>query len=171
VSGKTTRMRTDAEIKALLERVSRPLPLDEMRDRGMLAPDRHFLLKRIAGCDADKVKDVWRRAFLELLRNWQRLGIPLSQETLDQTASELERLWWPPDPKAEKCRRRQAKAKELRAELWLLEAIYRREDFKRPRSMAKEDVARNYGHASGEALRKALQANRVNRRPRHKPRG
>jgi hypothetical protein len=141
--------------------------LDEMRDR--LPPDQSFLLERVRG-DANKGKDVYRRAFLELLRDWQRLGIPLSQGTLDEAASELERLWWPPDPEAEKCRRRQENAKVLRWRLALTEAALREAKHPRPRSVAKDALARDSGHNSGEALRKALQPTRVNRRPRHKPR-
>ena len=149
---------TDAQIEANLR-----ITLDEARARGLIAPDHDFLLKRIdEGCD-------WRRAFLELLRNWQRLGIPLSQGTLDEAASELERLWWP-DAEAEKCRRRQEDAKVLRARLALTELALREAKHPRPRSVAKDALARDSGHNSGEALRKALQPNRVNRRPRHKPR-
>ena len=172
MSGKTIRVWTDAEFKAGLERADRPwhVTLDELRDRGLLAPDRHFLFKRVAGCDADKVNDTARRALLDLLRNHLRLGIPLSQETLDETARELERLWWPADPKAEKCRRRQEKAELLRNVLEISEAKYRQEGVKRPRSTAKKQIAKHFGHNSGEALRKALQPNRVNRRPRRKPR-
>jgi hypothetical protein len=140
--------------------------LDYIRDR--LPPDRRFLLERVRS-DANKGKDVYRRAFLELLRNWQHLGIPLSQGTLDEAASELERLWWP-DPEAEKCRRRQEDAKVLRARLALTELALREAKHPRPRSVAKDALARDSDHNSGEALRKALQPNRVNRRPRHKPR-
>jgi hypothetical protein len=138
--------------------------LDELCDG--LPPDQSFLLERVR---ANKGKDVYRRAFLELLRNWQRLGIPLSQGTLDEAASELERLWWP-DAEAEKCRRRQEDAKVLRARLALTELALREAKHPRPRSVAKDALARDSGHNSGEALRKALQPNRVNRRPRHKPR-
>ena len=144
--------------------------LDRDRDRGLLAPDTHFLLKSIAGCDSDKVKDVWRRAFLDLLRNHQRLGIPLSQEMLNRAADELEWFYWP-DPKAEKCRRRLADAELLRNVVAMFEAKYRREVVKAPRSRALDEMAKHFGHASGKALRKHLQANRVNRRPRRKPRG
>jgi hypothetical protein len=139
MSGKTIRVWTDAEFKAGLERADRPwhVTLDELRDRGLLAPDRHFLFKRVAGCDADKVNDTARRALLDLLRNHLRLGIPLSQ---------------------------------LRNVLEISETKYRQEGVKRPRGTAKKQIAKHFGHNSGEALRKALQPNRVNRRPRHKPR-
>jgi hypothetical protein len=108
--------------------------------------------------------DTYRRAVLESLRNHQRLGIPLSQETLDQAADELERLWWP-NQKAEKCRRRRVEAESLSNLLNIVEAMNRERGVKRPRSGAKEEIAKHFGFANGEALRKALQANRV------KPRG
>jgi hypothetical protein len=139
--------------------------LDELRDG--LPRDQSFLLECVRANKGKK--DVYRRAFLELLRNWQRLGIPLSQGTLDEAASELERLWWP-DPEAEKCRRRQEDAKVLRARLALTELSFREAGIRRPRSVAKDALARDSGHNSGEALRKALQPNRVTRRPRRKPR-
>jgi hypothetical protein len=147
--------------------------LDKDRDRGLIAPDKHFVWKRVVLClceDAGtKVKDVFQRATLELLRNHQRLGIPLSQATLDDVANELERLWWP-DPKAEKHWIRLMKAKNLRKLLENLETKNRRQGIKRPRSAAKDEIAQEFGHSSGEALRKHLQPARVNR-PRPKPRG
>jgi hypothetical protein len=139
--------------------------LDELRDG--LPRDQSFLLECVRANKGKK--DVYRRAFLELLRNWQRLGIPLSQGTLDEAASELERLWWP-DPEAEKCRRRQEDAKVLHARLALTELALREAKHPRPRRAAKDALARDSGHNSGEALRKALQPNRVTRRPRRKPR-
>jgi hypothetical protein len=158
--------------------------LDKDRDRGLIAPDKHFVWKRITLCvcedatsNADrrgwlpgtKVKDVMQRALLELLRNHQRLGIPLSQYTLDSAADELERLWWP-DPKAEKHWLRLMKAKQLRKLLENMETKNRQRGVPRPRSAAKDEIAQEFGHSSGEALRKHLQPARVNR-PRPKPRG
>jgi hypothetical protein len=134
-------------------------------DRGQIAPDGNFLLKRLAlSNDADKT-DTYRRAVLELLRNHQHLGIPLSQRTLDLTADELERLWWP-NRKAEKRRRRLVEAEALRNLLDKTEAMYRQDGVALPRSMAKDGIARRFGFENGEALRKHLQANRLRRKPR-----
>jgi hypothetical protein len=135
--------------------VRKPINVVIVRD----PQDADFLLKRFA-----LSKDADRRAVLESLRNHQRLGIPLSQQTLDQAADELERLWWP-NRKAEKNRRRLVEAESLHNLLNILEAMNRQRGVKRPRSGAKEEIARHFGFANGEALRKALQANRV------KPRG
>jgi hypothetical protein len=138
---------------------------DEMfRDK--LPPDVHFLFTRMMARDGkDTATDAWRRAFLELLRNHQRLGIELSQEMINRAANELESFYWP-DPKAEKHRRRQANAEMTRTFLGLVENMYRRAGEPRPRSAAKDKMAQALRLPSGEALRKALQVNRVNRKPR-----
>jgi hypothetical protein len=139
--------------------------LDAVLNIGQITPDLHFLLKRVAlRKDADKT-ETFRRAILELLRNWECLGIPVSQKTFNWVASELERLWWP-DRQAEKQRR----VEELRIRVDMAEAVHRHEGIKRPRHAAYAMVAKAYGHNSGGALRKALQPNRVNRKPRRKPR-
>jgi hypothetical protein len=59
----------------------------------------------------------------------------------------------------------------VRALLDLMTEQYRQEGIKAPRTTAKEELAEWIGHASAEALRKALQPNRVNRRPRRNTRG
>jgi hypothetical protein len=134
-------------------------------DRGQIAPDGDFLLKRLALSNDPANPDTYRRAVLELLRNHQHLGIPLSQHTLDLTANELERLWWP-NRKAEKRRRRLAEDEALRNLVDKKEAMYRQEGVAAPRRMAKDTIAQHFGFANGEALRKDLQANRVRRKPR-----
>jgi hypothetical protein len=141
-----------------------PESCDILRNSGLITPDLHFLLKRIALCkdDADKA-ETFRRALLELLRNWEHLGIPLTQKIFSWVAWELERLWWP-DRQAEKQRR----AQELSIRVDMAEAVNRKLGVARPRSAAKEAVAEEFGYASGEALRKAMQPNRV--KSRHKPR-
>jgi hypothetical protein len=59
-----------------------------------------------------------------------------------------------------------------RVSLEWLEARYRRRgDVKRPRGKALDEMAKVLGHNSGKALNKALQPNRVNRRPDRKPHG
>ena len=128
-------------------------------DPGQITPEQRKAL-------SDKRIDTYRRRVLKLLRNRR---IPLTQHTRDWTAEQLEQLWWP-DPKAEKLRCRRLTAQALRDELKETEARFRQEGVKRPRGAAKEEVAREFGYPNGEALRKALQPNRVNRRPRRKPR-
>jgi hypothetical protein len=141
--------------------------LDVLRDIGRFTPDVHFLFKRVALCkDADKI-DTYRRAILELLRDWQRLDVPLSQQTSNLVANELERLWWPKIGK----RRRLAEAEILREAVDRDEILYREMGEEQPRSKAKNEVAGDYSYASGETLRKALQVNRVNRKTRRKPGG
>jgi hypothetical protein len=161
-------------IKAVLERQERdargyvPPPeqlytIDDLRDAGVLPPDEHFIIKRLEECDAGsdlaKTEEVHRRALLDLLRNCLRLGIPLSQKMLDQTAGELERLWFP-DPKAEKRWRNEALAHSIEAQIDVLVAKGKSVE------EARNVLARNYGHASGEALGKWLDRNR--RRAGHK---
>jgi hypothetical protein len=88
---------------------------------------------------------------------------------LNRVAKELEQLWWP-DPKAEKRRRSQWHAENVRYAVDAESvAIYRKKGVKR--SQVWEEMARYFGHNSGEALRKSQQSNRVNRKPRRKPRG
>ena len=173
MSGKPNRILSDAEIEAVLDRRVRdergevPAPEDLLYDDdllkvGLLAPDMHFLLKRIESCDdPEKVEDTYRRAFVDLLRN----DIPLSQATRDLMAGELERLWWP-DPEAKKRARRLMRATVIRRDLEVSIAKNKREGVKRPVKEAKDKIAKHWGHHSGEALRKALQPSRANRRPR-----
>jgi hypothetical protein len=118
----------------------------------------------------DELHDTFRRAMLDLLRYGVPINMPLSQYMRDKMADELEQLWWP-DPKAEKRRRRLAKAETNRVLLEMAEDINRQCGVKRPRSVAKDQIAELLGRSSGEALRKALQEHRVNSKPRHKPRG
>jgi hypothetical protein len=149
--------------EVLLDEVFRHLaglPPDEDRDRGLFAPDTHFLLKSIIGCDVNKVKDVWQRAFLELLRNHQRLGIPLSQEMLNRAADELERLWW---PKAG--RPALVPPKTLRHYVDGFEAIYRQRGDGQPRTTALKGAKEFFGYVSVESVRKAMQPSR-HRRPK-----
>jgi hypothetical protein len=138
-------------------------------------------MKRLALCeDADKTTDQ-RRALVELLRDHQRLGVPLSQYTLDLAAAELERAWWP-NPEAENLRRRLPEVMLQRLALEVTEAWYRQKGDPKPRYKAKKEVANYFRHNSGEALRKALQPNRsrvhvidvfnrMNSKPRRTPRG
>jgi hypothetical protein len=140
---------------------------DEARARGQITPDQRFLLKRVAHREAaGKVPNTYRGAVLDLLRDWQRLGM-----TLDRAVDELERFLWRPDPKGEKSHRRREKVQDLRSLLEIWEFKYRQEGGQRPRSWAKNEIAKHFGYANGEALRKALQANRVNPKSRRKPRG
>jgi hypothetical protein len=139
-----------------------------------LGPDWRFLLERIAGAKpSDNLDDRYRRALLNLLSNCLRMNIPLSQSMLDQVVEEL-KLEWYPEHAAERRRAERRRghllAVELkRAALQRIEAINRKRGVKRPRSMAKEEVARAWGHNSGEALRKDLQAHRVHGRTTSKP--
>jgi len=173
VNGKPIRALSDATIKAILERRDRdergevPHPEDLVTDDdllklGLLAPDAHFLAKRVMGCrDAEKLEDTYRRAVLDLLHS----DIPLSQLTRDMTAGELQRLRWP-DPEAEKRARRLIKTTVIRADLEVAIAENKRKGIKHPVKEAKDKIAKHWGHHSGEALRKALQPGRVSRRPR-----
>jgi hypothetical protein len=117
----------------------------------------------------DELHDTFRRAMLDLLRNGVPIYMPVSQYMRDKMADELEQLWWP-DPKAVKRRRRLLDAEVRRTMLEFAEAHNRQNGVERPRSAAKEEMARFFGYSSGEALRKDLQPHRVNRRPRRKPR-
>jgi hypothetical protein len=129
-----------------------------------ITPDQHFLLARVAHREAaSKVPDTYRRAVLDLLRDYQRLGM-----TLDRAVDELERLWRLGNPKGD---RRRETAQDLRSLVDIWEAKYRREGDSRPRSRAKDEIAKHFGYASGEALRKNLQTNRVNPKPHRKSRG
>jgi hypothetical protein len=121
-----------------------------------------------AGRDyANKRQDAFRQAIIDLLRNSVPINMLVSQYMREQAAAELERLW---RPEVEKLRSRLRKAEERRWMLEKAEALNRQEGVERPRSAAKKEMARFFGYSSGEALRKDLQPNRVNRRPRRKPR-
>jgi hypothetical protein len=133
--------------------------------------DLNFLLEpfecRVSawkGCAWEKVEDTYRLRLVDLLRS----DIPLSRFMRDWTATELERAWWP-NPEAEKRSHQQVKAIVMRGDLEAAIAANKRKGVKRPVTEAKDEIARHWGHRNGEALRKALQANRVNRRPRRKP--
>jgi hypothetical protein len=132
----------------------------------MLAPDTQFLWKglfagtQFISCDTIKVKDAWRRAFLELLRNHQRLGIPLSQEMLNRAADELERVWWPGAGRPARC-----SPKILRYYVDETEAINRKRGVDRPRTTALKEAKEFFGYRSVETVRKAMQPSR-HRRPK-----
>jgi hypothetical protein len=181
VSGKPTRVLSDAQIAAILKRREQdergevPAPetltdFDGLLKLGLIDPDLHFLIRRVGGCkDPDKLKDAVRCALVELLcEHRQCPGIPLSPQVLDLIADELERG---SDPEAEKRRSRLTKAEWMRADLEATEAMHRQRGVPHPRGKAKGEVASRFGHNSGKALNKALQPNRVNRKPRRTPRG
>jgi hypothetical protein len=138
-------------------------------------PELDRLRDLIKGCTdyAGKHQDAFRRAMINMLRNdggRPPINMPLSQHMRDQMAAELEQLWWP-DREAEKRRRRLIETEVRRTMLEKAEAHNRERGVPRPRSTAKEEMARFFGYSSGEAMRKDLQPNRVNRRSRRKPRG
>ena len=143
-------------------------PIRALSDAELDGINLHFLLKPFEnhvsaweGCAWEKVEDTYRHRFVDLLRS----DIPLSRFTRDWAAGELERVWWP-NPEAEKRARRLIKATVVRKDLEAAIAENKRKGVKRPVTEAKEEIARHWGHHSGEALRKALQANRESRRPR-----
>lgn len=180
MSGKPVRALSDATLKAILERRERdergdvPSPEELLSSddlRYLTPPDLHFLIKRIESMppadkrDVDKVEKVHKRAILDLLRS----SIPLGRIMRDSVADELARLWWP-DPEAEKRAHRQMKAYVMRADLEVAIAENRRKgSTETPVKKAKDEVAKHWKLHSGEALRKALQPNRVNRRPSRRP--
>jgi hypothetical protein len=131
--------------------------------------DDYFLVRNFGGKDYD-VGDDYRRVVLKLLRTWPCFGEPLARKMLNRVANELERLWWP-SATAEKQRRRLWEAQLLRKLLDIMTEENRQAGVSAPRAAAKEELAEWVGHASAEALRKALQPNRVNRRPRRNKRG
>jgi hypothetical protein len=174
MSGKPPRVLSDATIKAILERRERdergevPSPEDLLSDEdllaaGWLAPDMHFLSKRVEGCrDPEKLEDTFWRAIRDLLKS----DIPLSRTIRDLIAGGLAQRRRP-DPEAEKRARRLARAHVMRADLEIAEAINRQQGDPRPRSTAKDQVAKHWKYRDGEALRKALKPSRlVRRKPR-----
>jgi hypothetical protein len=144
--------------------------LDQSSVSNQIGPDHRFLLKRtLAAEDADRT-DAYRRALVDLLRNWKHLGVPLSQVTLDTAAAELERAWWP-NSKAERARRLLDDALSLHLTVKATEAWYRQKGDPHPRGAALAEVARALGYNSAGALSKALQPGRsrvrfVDRKPR-----
>jgi hypothetical protein len=124
--------------------------------------DWRFILARIESMppadkrDADKVEEVYKRAWVDLLRS----DIPLGQDVRNMVATGLERLWWP-DPKAEGRWRH------------LMEACVMRRDFEaaiadgQPPKEAKDKLARHWDRQSGGAFGKAIQPSRAGH---HKPR-
>jgi hypothetical protein len=145
-----------------------PITDDDLLALGLITPADHFLAKRFMGCqDAEKLEDTHRHALVDLLRS----DVPLDRRTRNWIAGELERLSWP-NPEAEKRARRQAKAYVIRKDLDAAIAENKQAGVVRPVKAAKDKVAVHWGHQSGDALRKELQPNRVNRRStRRRPRG
>lgn len=149
--------------------LSRRLKIAPKHDEEDRVEDDYFLIRNLRGEDED-VGDDYRRGVLKLLRTWPCFGEPLARKMLNRVANELERLWWP-SATAEKQRRRLWEAPLLRDILDIMTEENRQAGVSAPRTAAKEELAEWVGHASAEALRKALQPNRVNRRPRRNTRG
>jgi hypothetical protein len=131
-----------------------------------IAPDLRFLFRSMLGLDArnfipaeevtkGKLKDAWRRAFLKLLRDHERLGIPLRQEMLNLAADELERVWWPEAGRPARC-----SPKFLRRYVDKAEALNRERGVDRPRTTALEQAKEMFGYVSVESVRKAMQLSR-----------
>lgn len=157
---------SDAEIKALLERRERDeregVPrthLDDLRDLGVLEPDLCFLAKHVEGVPEGEQGLARLGAFVALLDT----DIPLSRSTRAFLKWQLMSKFWP-NKKREKRENSRIRAELMRADLEAAKA-------KKPVTEAKAEVAKRWGRNSGEALRKALQPNRLNRRPRRRPRG
>jgi hypothetical protein len=157
---------SDAEIKVLLECRERDeregVPrthLDDLRDLGLLEPDHFFLLNQVEGVPEGEQRLARREAFIALLDT----NIPLSPSTRRFLKWELTSKWWP-NKRREKRESYRIRAEMMRAELEAAKA-------EKPAAEAKAEVAKRWGRNSGEALRKALQPNRLNRRPRRWPRG
>ena len=142
---------------------------------GPIAPDMLFLLNSMLGLDTrnfipaeevtnGKLRDAWQRAFLKLLRDHERLGIPLSQEMLNRAADELEQVWWPKAGRPARC-----SPKFLRYYVDETEAINRKRGVDRPRTTALEEAKKLFGYVSVESVRKAMQPSR-HRRPNYPPR-
>jgi hypothetical protein len=126
----------------------------------------HVLLKDVERTEHQKDwETVFWRALITLLRS----NLPLSRYTRDWVAADLERLHWP-NPNADRRTRHQAKLEVMRHDFAAAEAINRWLGIKRPRSEAKDAMAKHWDYSDGEAFRKALQPGRRNRRPGPKPR-
>jgi hypothetical protein len=182
VSGKPTRVLSDAEIAAILKRREQVAAILERRARdergevpapetltdvdgllklGLIDPDLHFLIRRVGGCkDPDKLKDAVRCALVELLREHRRCpDIPLSPQVVNLIADELER---PRGPKAG--RPALVSPEVLRASVEVFEALNRERVVARPRTTALNDAKEHYGYRSVDAVRKAMQPSRRRRR-------
>jgi hypothetical protein len=170
VSGKPTRVLSDAKIAAAIKRREQdergevpPLgaDLDGLRDLLLIDPDLHFLIRRVGDCkDLDKLKDAVRCALVELLRERRQCpDIPLSPQILDLIADELE----PRGPKAG--RPALGSPEVLRDSVDVFEAINRKQGVDRPRTTALKDAMEHYGYRSVAAVRKAMQPSR-RRRPK-----
>jgi hypothetical protein len=171
MSKKQNRVLSDATIEVILERRDRdergeppPEPLFYFNE----APDWDFLMTRIEGVLAPEEFDgALYKAFEDLLDT----DIPLSSRTTRELLKGLLRGLHSPDPQAEEHRRALMKAEVMGADLDVAIALKRRQGVRRPVNEAKDEVAKHWGHNSGDALRKALQPNRVNRRSRRQSRG
>jgi hypothetical protein len=157
---------SDAQIEVLVGRRERDkhdgVPrthLDDLRDVGVLEPDIYFLLKQVESVNEEEQPLARRWAIIDLLDT----DIPLSPPIRRLLKWELGNKWWP-NKKREKRENSRIMVEMMRADLELAKA-------EKPVAEAKAEVAKRWGRNSVEALRKALQPNRLNRRPRHRPRG
>jgi hypothetical protein len=171
MSKKQNRVLSDATIEVILERRDRdergeppPEPLYYFKQE----PDMEFLLTRIQGVLAPEEFD---RVLYKAIDDLLDTDIPLSSRTIRQLLRVVLGRLHSPDPKAEEHRRALIKAEVIGGDLDVAIALKRRQGVRRPVYEAKAEVAKHWGHNSGEALRKALQPNRVNRRQRRQPRG
>jgi hypothetical protein len=182
MSKKQNRVLSDATIEVILGRGDRdehgeppPEPLFYFKE----APDWDFLMSRL---DADaagpqvpeqeagsRIQGVlapeeFDRALYKAFEDLLDTGIPLSSRTTRELLKGLLGRLHSPDPQAEEHRRALMKAEVMGADLDVAIALKRRQGVRRPVKEAKDEVAKHWGHNSGEALRKALQPSRVNRR-------
>ena len=165
------RVLSDATIEVILERRDRdergepsPEPLFYFKNE----PDLDFLLTRIQGILAPEEFD---RALYKAFEDLLGTDIPLSSRTTRDLLRGLLGRLHSPDPEAEEHRRALMKAEVMSADLDVAIALKRRQGVGRPVKEAKDEVAKHWGHNSGDALRKALQPSRVNRRSRRQSRG
>ena len=89
----------------------------------------------------DSLEDAYRRIILDLLRT----RTP-SRHTLQLTAGELERLWWP------RAHKKQLRLSRKRAFLFLRDDLidyfadrYRKQGERKPRTRAEQDAAAEFG--------------------------
>jgi len=165
------RVLSDATIEGILERRDRdergeppPEPLFYFKE----APDWVFLMTRIQGVLAPEEFD---RALYKAFEDLLDTDIPLSSRTARELLKGLLGRLHSPDPQAEEHRRALMKAVVMGADLDVAIALKRRQGVRRPAKEAKDEVAKHWGHNSGDALRKARQPSRLNRRPRRQSRG
>jgi hypothetical protein len=155
MSRKPVRILSDEEVAAILDRRDQ-----DQRDPADLVSDDELFLKRcLMRCrgDPSKMDDTFLAAAIVLLIS----DIPLSRGTREMLAYWIARLW--SDPKDQGRFAHSLKDGMMQQDFEVTVADKKRKGVPHPAKAARAELASRWGHHSDEAVRKALQRNRLGR--------